>query len=118
MAKVTINGIVYEYDFSRQPLAEMLALEKALGTTYGQWSADRQAGSARALAGLAWMIWKRNGREVDFAKLESGEEPLDLGNFFVEDDDAGGEPDPTTSPGTTGASTPTGSSTSARSRKS
>ena len=96
MAKVTIAGEVYEYDFTRQPLAEMLALEKALGTTYGQWSSDRQAGSARALAGLIWLVWRRNGREVDFADIESGKVPLDLADFSIED--AGEDPGPTSPP--------------------
>ena len=116
MAKVSINGEHFEYDFSSQPLAEMLALEKALGVTYGQWSSDRQAGSARALAGLIWLIWRRNGREVDFADIESGAVPVDLADFGIED--AGEAPGPTTSPSGPEASPTTGSSTSARSRKS
>ena len=116
MAKVWINGEVFEYDFAKQPLAEMLALEKELKTTYGQWSADRQNGSARALAGLLWLVWRRNGREVPFEDIETGKVPLDLADFEIED--AGEEPDPTTSPATKGASTPTGSSTSERSPKS
>lgn len=107
MAKVKIGGEYFEYDFSSQPLAEMLALEKALGTTYGQWSSDRQAGSARALAGLIWLVWRRNGREVDFAGIESGEVPLDLADFDIED--AGEAPGPTSPP--TGASSTTGAAT-------
>ena len=115
MAKVRINGEFYEFDFSRQPLAEMLALEAALKTSYGQWVNDRQAGTARALAGLIWLVWRRNGRDVDFADIESGEIPVDLADFDIEDDEA---PDPTTAPSTRGASPGTGGSTSARSRKS
>ena len=116
MAKVTINGEVFEYDFTSQPLAEMLALEKALGTTYGQWSADRQNGSARALAGLIWLVWKRNGREVDFADVESGAVSLALADFDIEDageNAAGEEAGPTRE-----ASNTTGDGTSGRSRKS
>ena len=116
MAKVKINGEFFEYDFTRQPLAEMLALEKELKTTYGQWTADRQNGSARALAGLIWLVWRRNGREVEFAKIESGEVPLDLADFDIED--AGEEPDPTTSPSGKGASSTTAAATSGRSPKS
>ena len=118
MAKVTIAGEVYEYDFDSQPLAEMLALEKAMGVTYGQWSSDRQAGSARALAGLIWLIWRRNGRDVDFADIESGAVPVDLYDFDIEGAGEEPEPGPTTSPGAPGASAQTGGSTSARSRKS
>lgn len=116
MAKVKIGGEYFEYDFSKQPLADMLALEKALNTTYGQWSSDRQAGSARALAGLIWLVWRRNGRAVDFADIESGAVPVDLADFDIED--AGQAPDPTAPPSGQEASPTTGSSTSARSRKS
>ena len=116
MAKVRIGGEHFEFDFSSQPLEEMLALEKALNVTYGQWSSDRQAGSARALAGLIWLVWRRNGRDVDFADIESGAVPVDLAEFDIED--AGEQPDPTPSPSGPEASPTTGSSTSARSRKS
>lgn len=114
MAKVRINGEYFQFDFSWQPLAEMLELEKALKTTYGQWNADRQAGSARALAGLIWLIWRRNGREVDFAGIESGDVEIDLNDFEVEDD----EPDPTIPPAGKEASSSTGKNTSERSPKS
>lgn len=114
MAKVTIGGEVFEYDFDSQPLSEMLALEKALKITYGQWSSDRRAGSARALAGLIWLIWLRNGREVDFADIESGKIKLDLADFDIED--AGEDPGPTNPP--TEASSTTAAGTLARSRRS
>ena len=109
MAKVRIGGEYFDFDFSSQPLAEMLALEKALNVTYGQWSSDRQAGSARALAGLIWLVWRRNGREVDFADIESGVVPVDLAEFELED--SGEAPDPTRSPSGQEASTTTGAGT-------
>ena len=114
MPKVRIGDQYYEFDFASEPLAEMLALEKALNTTYGQWKSDRQAGTARAIAGLIWLIWKRNGRDVDFADIESGKVPLDLADWDIED--AGEAPGPTSPP--TGASSTTAAATSARSRKS
>ena len=116
MAKVRIGGEYFEFDFQRQPLEEMLALEKALNVTYGQWNSDRQAGSARALAGLIWLVWRRNGRDVAFADIESGAVELDLADFDIED--AGEAPGPTTSPSGREASPTTGGSTSGRSRKS
>ena len=116
MAKVKIGGEYFEYDFSCMPLSDALALEEALGTTYGQWSSDRQAGKARAAAGLIWLVWRRNGRDVDFADIESGKVPVDLADFDVED--AGEAPDPTPSPSGQGASATTGTSTSGSSRKS
>lgn len=120
MAKVRINGEYFEFDFTSQPLSEMLALEKALGVTYGQWSSDRQAGSARALAGQIWLIWRRNGRDVEFADIESGAVEINLADSYMEGggEDAGEDPDPTTSPSGQEASSTTAGSTSARSRKS
>ena len=124
MAKVRIGGEVFEYDFDRMPLADALALEEALQTPYGQWSSDRQAGKARAAAGLIWLIWRRNGRDVDFADIESGKVPVDLADFVIEDviedpgEDTGEAPGPTPSPSGQEASPTTGTSTSARSRKS
>jgi hypothetical protein len=102
VAKVRINGEAFSYDRSHKPLAEMMALEKALGITYGQWEAELAEGSARALGGFVWLIWRRDGRDVNFADIESGEVEIDLGAFEVEEDP---EPeDPTTRASGTGSS--------------
>ena len=113
MAKVTINGEVFEFDRSRKPMSEALALEKALGISYGQWEEDMQAGSARALAGFMWLVWRRDGRDIDFADIESGKVDIELNEFIVEDD-GDADVDPTTR----GASNTTGASTSPRSANS
>jgi hypothetical protein len=95
VAKVTVNGEVFEFDRSRKAMAEMITLEKTLGIPYGQWEAELQAGSARALAGFIWLVWHRNGRDVKFADIESGEVEIDVDGFDVEEDPAPEQADPT-----------------------
>ncbi len=115
MAKIRINDEYFDFDRDHKPMAEMLELEKVLKTTYGEWESSLQSGSAHALAGLVWLVWKRDGRGVPFEDIVSGKAEVNLGTLAIEGDDP---PDPTTSPGGKGASTTTGTSTPARSRKS
>jgi hypothetical protein len=112
LAKVHINGEIFDFDRDRRPMSEMIALEKELGVNYGQWETDMAAGSARALAGMIWLVWRRNGRDVDFADIESGKAEIDYLTFEVENDAA--PVDPTTRPG----SSTTGGDTSPRSARS
>ena len=115
MAKIMINGEWLEFDTARKPVAEMLAVENALGVNYGKFEQDLQAGSARALCAFIWLVWRRNGRDVAFADIESGAVEIDLENCeFPEPEQA----DPTTGPGGRGASTGTAANTSRRSAKS
>jgi len=98
VAKVTINGEVFSWDPARKPLSEALAIEAGLKCRYVDYETDLAAGSARALAGFIWLVWRRNGRDV----------PLE----DTSEDGAG----PTTPP--PGRSPTTGTGTSASSRKS
>ena len=107
MAKVTINGEVFAWDNSRKPMSEALALENGLKCRYVDWETDLQAGSARALAGFVWLVWKRNGRDVPLDDILSGAVEIDLGGLNIEPDgDETGptslppEPSPTTGAGT------------------
>lgn len=115
MAKVHINGEVFEFDTSRKPMTEMLALEAALKTTYGQWEQDFTSGSASALAGYVWLVWRRNGRDVKYEDILSGEVEFNYADFQVESDDP---PDPTTAAASREASTLSGEGISGRSRRS
>lgn len=114
MAKVTINGEVFQWDPTRKPLSEALALEDALKCRYADWEADLQAGSARAIAGFVWMVWRRNGRDVPIGDILSGATDVELDGFNIEDAD--GEADPTSQ--APEPSPTTNTSTSARSPKS
>jgi hypothetical protein len=116
VAKIGINGEFHEFDRDHKPMAEMLALEEATGMSYGEWEAGLDRGSARSLAALAWLVWKRAGREVKFADIVSGTVELNLGSLTIEADEV--PPDPTTAAGDQEASASTGRDTSGSSRKS
>lgn len=113
MAKVTItaDGIAetFEFDGTRKPMSEALAIENTLGIPHARWEADLAAGSARALCGFIWLVWRRAGREVPFADIESGKIGLDVNDAFSVEPDDGPEPGPT-SPGSSPAAAPEASS--------
>ena len=114
MAKVTVNGEVFGWDPSRKPMSEALALEEALKCRYADWENDLQGGSARAMCGFIWLVWRRNGRDVPLADILAGKVDIDLAGVSIEADE--GEMDPTPPPPE--RSPKTGTSTSARSPKS
>ena len=111
MAKVTINGEVFEFDLARKPMDEALAIENALKTPYAQYEQGLAEGSARSLAGFIWLVWRRNGREVPLADILSGAAPIDLAALEIEGEE--GEADPTSA--APAASSTTGGGTSASS---
>lgn len=114
-AKISVNGESFVFNRDHKPLSEALAIEKGLGCTYGQWEDDLAKGSARALAALVWLVWKRDGRDVALEDILSGDVPVNLASLEVEGDDP--EPDPTIPPAAKGASPGTGRSTSSRSHR-
>jgi len=121
LAKVTINGEVFEWDFTRRPLSEALALEQALKCRYADWETDLQAGSARAVCGFIWLVWRRNGRDVPLDDILNGTVEVELADFGIEEEE--GESDPTSPPPAPSPTTNTAisvrspkSSTSARGR--
>lgn len=97
MAKVTINGEVFDWDPSKKPMSEALAIEEGLKCRYVDWETDLQAGSAKAMCGLIWQVWKRNGRDVPLADIVAGKVDIDLNQLSIDlgDED---EPDPTGQP--------------------
>jgi hypothetical protein len=96
VAKVTINGEVFGFDTSRRPMSEALAIEHGLKCTYAKWEEDMQAGSARAMCGFIWLVWRRDGRDVRLADILSGDVEIDLTTLEIEPDE--GDADPTTPP--------------------
>ena len=114
MAKVTINGEVYDYDPALRPMTEILAIEEGLGCTWTEWEVDLQKGSAKALCGMVWSVLHRNGRAVTIKDLLDGTFEVNLADFKVEQNE--GDADPT-NPGPD-PSRSTAAGTSARSRKS
>jgi hypothetical protein len=123
VTKIVIGGETFDYDGQKQPMSEALAIEEVYGRRYAEWQQDLTAGSAKAYCVLAWLVWRREGRDVPFADIIAGKVDFDLGemlkSIFPEPEtEAEAEADPTVSsdpdgtPGTgtsTSASSPSGS---------
>jgi len=91
MAKVTIDGQVFDYDPTRMLNTEAIALQKVTGMRMQEWTTALTEGDAFALTGLVWLLFRRDGRDVAFDQVE-----FDMGSIVVEDDTpAEGEADPT-----------------------
>jgi hypothetical protein len=80
--KILLGGETFDYDGKQQPMSEALKVEELYGKNYAQWQDDLNAGSARAMCVLAWLIWRRDGREVPFEDITSGEADFDLGEML------------------------------------
>ena len=124
MAKIIIDGETFDYDGQKQPMSEALAIEEVYGARYAQWQDDLWAGSAKAMCALAWIIWRREGRDVAFADIIGGKVDFDLGEMLRSIIDAAqdvaaeakaAEADPTGGSGPAGTDT-TGTATSGSSR--
>jgi hypothetical protein len=97
--KVTINGESFDYDGAKHPMSEALAIEDVYKRRYAEWQDDLSAGSARALCVLAWIIWRRDGRDVPFEDIIGGKADFDLMEMLASMAEAAeaeaAEPDPT-----------------------
>jgi hypothetical protein len=76
--KIVLGGETYEYDGTKAPMSEALAIEKVYERRYAEWQSDLAAGSAKAMCVLAWLIWRRDGREVPFEDILDGKADFDL----------------------------------------
>ena len=121
--KIVISGETFEWDGTRAPLSEALAIEGVYGRRYVEWQADLEAGAAPAFACLAWAVWRRDGRDVPYEDIISGKVDFDLLEMMRSMIEATAEGEPEVP--TTGAAAPltgqagtatTGSVTSGRSR--
>ena len=81
--KIRINGETFDYDDSKRPMSEALAIEKAWGRRYAEWETERGQGSAEAMAVLAWIIWRRDGRDVELKDILEGSVDFDLNEMFL-----------------------------------
>ena len=82
MAKIIIGGETFDYDGQKQPMSEALAVEELYGKRYAQWQDDLWSGSAKAMCVLAWIIWRRDGRDVPFDDILDGKADFDLGEML------------------------------------
>ena len=78
MAKININGETFDFDPDHRPMSEALALEQAAGMRYAEWETELAAGSMKAMAALVWLIWRRDGRDIDLKDILSGAVDVDL----------------------------------------
>jgi hypothetical protein len=76
--KIVLAGETYDYDGSKAPMSEALAIERVYERRYAEWQSDLAAGSAKAMCVLAWLIWRRDGREVPFEDILNGKADFDL----------------------------------------
>jgi hypothetical protein len=83
VAKVIINGETFDYDGKKAPMSEALWIEDAYGRRYAEWQDDLQAGSAKAMAMLACLIWRRDGRDVPLQDVLGGAVDFDLGEMIT-----------------------------------
>lgn len=74
--KITINGETFDYEQVR-PMSEAVAIERAWGRRYAEWETELTAGSAEAAAVLAWVIWRREGRDVPLEDILTGKTDFD-----------------------------------------
>ena len=70
--KIIIDGETFEYDGRRMPMSDALAIEKAWGRRYAEWEMELNAGSAEAACVLVWLVWRRDGREVELQDILDG----------------------------------------------
>jgi hypothetical protein len=82
VTKIVIGGETFDYDGQKQPMSEALAIEELYGKRYAQWQDDLQAGSAKAMCVLAWLIWRRDGRDVAYQDILDGKADFDLGEML------------------------------------
>jgi hypothetical protein len=76
--KIVLGGETFEYDGSKTPMSEALAIERVYERRYAEWQTDLAAGSAKAMCVLAWLIWRRDGRDVPFGDILDGKADFDL----------------------------------------
>lgn len=83
--KVMLNGEAFDLDLDLRHVTVAFALdaEEVAGCRYVQWESDLLGGGAKALAALACLVWKRDGRAVRLEDVLSGEVPLDFSEAYT-----------------------------------
>ena len=99
MAKITLNGEHFDFDGSKHPMSEALAVEKAWGRRYAEFESELAAGSAEAFCVLAWLVWRRDGRDIELKDILSGDVDFDVyefaGSIAAASEEDAAEADPT-----------------------
>lgn len=87
--KISVDGEQYEFDPEKMLNTEAIAIERATGQTFQQWSKSAQAGSIEAVTALVWIVRKRQQPDLRFKDVE-----FVLASVDIEDDEDedGGDP--------------------------
>src|SRR5689334_3042570 len=94
--KVTIKGAVYPFSTDRYSMSEAIELEEKLGMSFHHWrNYALPNGSAKAMAGFAWLVLKRNGQAVPWQDIVTGAYELSTSDVDIEEE---GGADPTEAP--------------------
>ncbi len=80
--KIVIAGETFDYDGTKAPMSEALAIEGVYQRRYAEWQSDLEAGSAKAMCVLAWLIWRRDGRDVPFEDILEGKADFDIAEMI------------------------------------
>lgn len=81
--KIVLGGETFDYDATKAPMSEALAVERVYKRRYAEWQSDLDAGSAEAFCVLAWIIWRRDGRDVPYEDIIEGRADFDLAEMVV-----------------------------------
>lgn len=81
--KISVDGKTYNYDPGKLMLSEARQLQAATGQTLVQWQRGLNDLDADSVAGLVWLLRKREGEP----ELQFGEVEFDLGSFEASEDD-------------------------------
>lgn len=119
--KIILNGEAYDFDGASAPMSEAMAVERESGRSYTEWQSQLQAGALWAFCVLAWIVWRRDGRDVPLQDLLDGKIDFDLGAMLIsftaaqEAETAGEDPTTGTAPVPDGTvTTPGGTRRSSR----
>lgn len=94
MLKITVPRIgseqkdEFEFDPNSVTNREAMALEKATGMTFGQWSDALVAGSALAMTGVLWLIQRRVLPQLKFSEVEFPIAGIDVEDLTAVEEDA------------------------------
>jgi len=89
--KVVINSETFDFDGSRKPMSEAMAVEREWGRRYFEWETELAAGSLEAFCVFVWLVWRREGRDVALKDVLDGTADFDYGETLASVIAAGGE---------------------------
>lgn len=101
--KVVLNGETFDFDDSKRAMSEAMTIERLYKRKYVQWQQDLATGELEAWCMYAWIVWRREGRDVEYQNIVDGHVDFDLEEFVGSinaarrqpDAEAEAEPDPT-----------------------